>query len=98
MGIKIINIADGYGTSTVPSIVDPTVMATVQITLDATEASTGLVTLPAEAVNPTNSSLFWLGVGQQYGVDYTIADDVLTIMAPLLALVEEGDWLLLNYQ
>lgn len=98
MGIKIVNISDGYSSATVPSVVDPNVSATRQVSLSGAEVASGVITLPAAALNPENSFLSWLGVVQVYDVDYSISGTTLTILAPLLSLVEAGDVLVLNYQ
>jgi hypothetical protein len=98
MSIKIVQISDGFSSSEVPSIVDVQGSRIVNHTVTQTTINNGFFTLPVPANLPSTSMLFWLGVGQIYGLDFQILGDKITILTNLKSKLAANDVLVLYYQ
>jgi len=98
MSLKIVTVSDGFGSATVPSVVDPSSDRVQHITVSALNISQGYVTLAFISANPTSSMLSWKGVVQTYGADYDITGVRLNFLPRLLTEMAVGDELVLYYQ
>lgn len=98
MSLKIVNISDGFGSATVPSIVDPVAGVVTHITLTVTDISNGYATLSTAPSDPSSSVLSWQGLVQVYNLDYTLSGSQVNFLSNLLTKLESGDVLTLYYQ
>ena len=80
MSLKIITVSDGFGSETVPSITDPAVSQTFHHVITIGDITSGSLTLPVESRDPLSGMLYWIGVGQSYGVDFDITGSTLNFL------------------
>jgi PBP1b-binding outer membrane lipoprotein LpoB len=98
MSLKIVTISDGFGSATVPSIVDPVAGVVKHITLTNTDITNGYAMLDTAPSDPQSSVLSWQGLVQVYTLDYTLSGSQVNFNSNLLTKLESGDVLTLYYQ
>jgi len=99
MALKIITISDGFESAAVPTIGLPAAqsISTIFVTLTAPQVSAGFITLPTPPTKPTETFMEWRGIGQTYGLDYSVSGSTLTFLFRLLPLMLNGDEIIIIY-
>jgi hypothetical protein len=99
MALKIITISDGFESSVVPSIILPSVQSTTTIFISATSTQliSGNINLPSLPLKPAETQLIWIGIGQTYGLDYSVSGTILTLLSNLLPKMSISDSLTIVY-
>lgn len=98
MSLKIITVSDGFGSETVPSVVDPATSQVVHKSLTQGEIDLGYVVLPVAPQHPETGTLSWLGVGQQLGSDFEINGMRMDFLSSLQEKLSAGDYITIQYQ
>ena len=99
MALRIVTISDGFESSTVPSIGLPTVtgITTLNKTLTGPEILAASVTLSTTPTKPTETTLYWSGISQYYGTDFTVSGSTVTFLSRLLTLLSINDEITIQY-
>lgn len=100
MSLKIVTISDGFESSTVPSIVDPTILSNTSYyyTITNFDIVNEYVVIPEEPTTPSQVVLSWNGIVQSYGDDFTVSGPNLYFEPGLLSLLVNGDKILIIYK
>lgn len=99
MALKVVTISDGFESSSVPAVNLPTVVSTGGFykLITAPEIIAQKIVLPIAPTKPTEAVLFWAGVTQYYGTDYTVSGTNLNLLTRLLNTISPNDEIVVIY-
>jgi hypothetical protein len=100
MALRVVDIADGYESETVPSVVSVVGLRASERILSASEIIAGKIVLSIAPAIPSTVTLFWDGICQ-----YTVGNDFMVSGAEVIfagynlgSLLQAGDLVRVTYQ
>lgn len=100
MALRIVDIADGYQSETVPSVVSVVGLRSAEVIISASHIIAGKITLVIAPAVPSTLTLHWNGVCQyESNNDFSISGaDIIFTGKNLESLLSNGDLIRVTYQ
>jgi hypothetical protein len=100
MSLRVVDIADGYESETVPSVISVVGLRAVERVLTAGDIIAGKITLAISPVLPSTITLSWEGITQYLSNnDFAVSgDEIIFTGYNLQSLIQVGDIVRLTYQ